>query len=113
MAPAQLDRAADLDEDFVSEPLAVTERGGAVRFFVRVVPRASQSSVEGVYGGALKVRIAAPPVDGAANEELVSVLAKKFDVARSRIRVVRGSASRTKSIEIDGVSSGELLNRIG
>lgn len=97
----------------MSEPLAVTERGGAVRFFVRVVPRASQSSIEGTYGGALKVRIAAPPVDGAANDELVAVLAKAFGVPKSRVRVVRGASSRTKSVEIDGVSSRELLQRIG
>ena len=94
------------------EPLALTERSGAVRFFVRVVPRASKSSVEGVYGGALKVKLAAPPVDGAANEELVEVLAKTFDVAKSRVRVVRGASSRTKSVEIDGVCAKDILLRI-
>lgn len=96
----------------MSEPLALTERGGAVRFFVRVVPRASQSSIEGVYGGALKVRLAAPPVDGAANEELVSVLARAFDVAKSRVRIVRGASARTKSVEIEGVSANDILMRI-
>jgi hypothetical protein len=96
----------------MSESLALTERAGAVRFFVRVVPRASQSSIEGIYGGALKVKIAAPPVDGAANEELVAVLAKAFDVARSRIRVVRGARSRTKSVEIEGVRASDIRLRI-
>ena len=97
----------------MSEPLALTERAGAVRFFVRVIPRASRSSVEGIYGGALKVKIAAPPVDGAANEELVDVLARTFDVAKSRVRVVKGASSRTKSVEIAGVRSRDILQRIG
>jgi len=97
----------------MTEPLALTERPGAVRFFVRVVPRASQSSVEGVYGGALKVRLAAPPVDGAANEELVAVLARVLDIPKSRVRIVRGTNARTKSVEIAGVTPADLLLKIG
>lgn len=67
---------------------------------VNVVPRASRSEVVGEVNGVLKVRIAAPPVDGAANEELIKVLAKKFGVGKSRVSVVSGLSSRRKRVRI-------------
>ena len=91
------------------EALAVTERrDGAVRFTVRVQPRASRSAVEGVHGDALKVRLSAPPVDGAANEALVELLADALGVARRAVRVVAGGASRTKVIEVVGASGAQV-----
>ena len=86
--------------------LGVTERAaGIVRFTVRVQPRASRSAIEGVHGDALRVRLSAPPVDGAANEALVELLAKALDVAKRNVRVVAGAASRSKVIEVEGVAS--------
>ena len=79
-------------------------KDGAVVFDVRVVPRASKSEIVGVYDGALKVRIAAPPVDGAANAELIRLLAKAFGVARSGIDIIAGSTSKTKRVSIRGPS---------
>jgi hypothetical protein len=87
-------------------------RDGAVRFAVRVVPRAKRSAVEGVHGDALKVRLAAAPVDGAANDALVRVLALTLDVARSRVRIVHGLTSRTKTVEVGGFSVTELHARL-
>ena len=91
------------------DALAVTERaGGAVRFAVRVQPRSSRSAVEGVHGGALRVRLSAPPVDGAANEALVELLAGALGVARRAVRVVAGAAARGKVVEVDGVSAARV-----
>ena len=82
----------------------VTSTGGRVRFLVRVQPRASHNQIAGVHGDALKIRLTAPPVDGAANRELVEFLADIFDVGRQSIRIVGGESSRSKIVEIDGVT---------
>jgi len=73
-----------------------TEKGDGLIFNVRVVPRASKSEIVGEFGGALKVRIASPPVDGAANVELIKVLSKKFGVAKSAVEILSGHASKQK-----------------
>jgi uncharacterized protein (TIGR00251 family) len=64
-----------------------------------------------VHGDSLKVRLAAPPVDGAANEALVALLADELDVARRSIRIVSGMASRSKVIEVDGIEP-DLIERL-
>ena len=81
---------------------------GNIIFSVRVVPRASSSEIVGEQDGLLRVRIAAPPVDGAANEELVRVLAKEFGIARRSINIISGHTSRVKKISIEGLSPREL-----
>jgi len=70
-------------------------------FRVYVVPRASRSEVVGEHNGALRVRIAAPPVDGAANEELIRILAKTFGVPKSEISIVSGLKGRSKHVQIN------------
>jgi uncharacterized protein (TIGR00251 family) len=75
---------------------------------VRVVPRASRSEIVGRVNGALKVRISAPPVDGAANAELIKLLAKKFGVAKSDIFIIAGESSRSKRIKIHNLSQSKL-----
>jgi len=69
---------------------------------IRVIPRASKTQIVGMHDGALKVRIAAPPVDGAANAELVKLLAKAFGVSKSSIEIISGETSKTKRIRITG-----------
>lgn len=76
-------------------------------FAVRVQPRASRSGVVGELDGALKIRLAAPPVDGEANEELIRVLAKLFDVPRSQVAISSGQTSKNKLIRIEGISAAE------
>jgi uncharacterized protein (TIGR00251 family) len=83
--------------------LTVRERAGCLRLDVRVQPRASRNELAGVHGGALKVRLQAPPVDGAANEALVAFLAESLGVPRAAVRVVAGATSRAKVVEIEGV----------
>jgi uncharacterized protein len=89
------------------------EERGALVFAVRVVPRASKSAVGGEHGGALKVRVAAPPVEGAANEELARVLAKAFGVAARDVEVLSGHASRTKRVRVRSARAEDLLRLAG
>ncbi len=84
-------------------------------FAVRVQPRASRSGVAGELDGALKIRLAAPPVDGEANEELIRVLAKLFDMPRAQIAIASGQTSKNKLIHIAGMSAdkaGEILQSV-
>lgn len=68
---------------------------------VRVIPRAKKTEIVGTLAdGTLKIKLKAPPVDGKANEELVRFLGEGFDVAKSRIKIVRGEKGRNKLIEI-------------
>lgn len=83
--------------------------GDGVRITVRVVPRSSRSQVDGVRDGALRVRLAAPPVDGAANEELVRTLAEAVGVRRSAVHIHRGASGRTKVVEISGVTPDHVM----
>jgi uncharacterized protein len=86
-----------------------TEKNGAIIFNVRVVPRASKSEIVGELGGALKVRIASPPVDGAANAELIKVLAKTFGVAKSEVEIISGQTSKSKQIKIANLTAEKIL----
>ena len=72
---------------------------------MRAQPRAARSEVVGVLGGALKVRLAAPPVDGAANAALVELLADELDVPRAAVRIVSGATARTKLVEVTGIDA--------
>ena len=84
--------------------LRVDVRGSTVRVSVHVQPRATRSEIVGLHGAALKVRLQAPPVDGAANEALVTLLAERLGVARRAVRVVAGASSRAKTVEVDGTT---------
>lgn len=88
--------------------ITVEVRGAAVRFRVRLQPRASRDEVAGVLDGALRVRLHAPPVDGAANDALVAFLAERLSVPRRGVRIVTGATSRMKTIEIEGVTSADV-----
>ncbi|HSM35055.1 MAG TPA: DUF167 domain-containing protein [Longimicrobiales bacterium] len=81
--------------------LPVEDAHGRTRFRVRVVPRASRTEVAGEYAGALRVRLAAPPVDGKANAALIRFLSSALSVPRAEIRIVRGESSRSKTVEVD------------
>jgi uncharacterized protein len=78
------------------------------RVAVKVHPRAKGSAVAGRFGDAWKVDLAAPPVDGKANDECVRFFAELAGVPRSRVRIVTGATSRTKVVEIDGIEQEAL-----
>ena len=80
-----------------------SESGDALIFEVRVVPRASRSEIVGEHNGALRLRIAAPPVDGAANEAVIRTLALAFKVSRGAIEIISGHTSRLKKVKVTGV----------
>ncbi|MBR9990809.1 MAG: YggU family protein [Gemmatimonadetes bacterium] len=86
----------------------IEQRADVVRIRIRAQPRASRTEVVGQHGDALKVRIAAPPVDGAANTELVRYIAKRAGVAQSRVRILAGDTGRSKIVEIDGADAAAV-----
>ena len=87
-----------------------TESGGAIVFRVQVAPRASRSEIVGEHNGALRVRIAAAPVDGAANEELVLLLARALRVSRSAVEITAGHSAKLKTVRVVGLDSAALTN---
>ena len=89
-------------------PVTVEQRESAVRFRVRLQPRASTNEIVGVHDGALRIRLHAPPVDGAANEALVAFLADRLAVARRSVRIVMGATSRTKTVEVGGIAPSDV-----
>lgn len=80
---------------------------------VRVAPRASRNELAGVEAGALKVRLTAPPVEGAANQALVKLLAKTLGVAKGKVMVISGEHSRNKRVLVEGLGLDELRGRLG
>ena len=97
-----------LADSYSADCCASLELDGCVRFAVRVQPRASSTEIAGIYGDALKIRLAAPPVDGAANEALVIFLAKIFSVPRHDVRILAGESARSKLIEIRGITEHDV-----
>jgi uncharacterized protein (TIGR00251 family) len=83
------------------------------RFTVKVHPRARRSAVAGRLGEAWKLDLTAAPVEGKANEECVRFLAELVGVPRARVRVVTGLTSRTKVVEIEGVTEEEFSRAAG
>jgi uncharacterized protein (TIGR00251 family) len=72
-----------------------------VRIAVHVQPKASRTEIAGMHDGCIRIRLAAPPVDGAANTALIEFIAKRLGIAKSRVRIASGASSRRKIVEID------------
>ena len=72
---------------------------------VRVIPRSSKKEISGVLDNVVKVKLTAPPVDGAANEQLIEVLSKRFGVKKSGIIILKGESSKRKTVKIINPSS--------
>ena len=89
--------------------LDIRERDGAVVFAVRVQPRASNDEITGEMAGALKVRLQAPAVEGRANEALIEFLAQLLKTPKSAVRILNGDRSRSKRLEIRGVTKQQIL----
>jgi hypothetical protein len=92
--------------------LELSERGSELRLSLRVKPRASRSALVGVVEGALAVAVAAPPVDGAANDEVCTLVARALGVPRRAVSVVAGATGRTKVVAIDGLGRTDALARL-
>lgn len=93
-------------------PLPVKETKEGATFAVRVAPRASRTAVTGVMGegadAVLKIALAAPPVEGRANEALIEYLADWLDVPRSAVEIVTGEQSRNKVVRVRGRGAAEV-----
>jgi uncharacterized protein (TIGR00251 family) len=80
---------------------------------IRVIPRARRTEISGRRGEAILVRLAAPPVDGAANAALIAFLSERLGVPQRQITIARGASSRDKTIAVDGLAPGEIARRLG
>ena len=87
-------------------------RDGAV-IELAVQPRASRTELAGLHDGALRLRIAAPPVDGAANDAIVDFLAKQLDVSRTKLELVSGQSSRRKRVLVHGLDEHDVREHLG
>lgn len=79
---------------------------------IRVIPRASKAGVAGMRGDALLVRLSAAPVDGAANAELIEILADALDVPKRAIAIVAGERARQKRVRIEGLSNELVASKL-
>ena len=84
-----------------------------VRLHIYVQPRASKTEIAGMHDSMIKVRIAAPAVNNAANRVLIEFIARHLGIAKGRVRVVSGGASRRKMLEIDDVSADVIATTLG
>ncbi len=93
--------------------MQIAEKDGVVSFAVRVQPRASRDEIVGGYQDGLKIRLTAPPVDDRANEALRRLLAARLKVSLAAVRIASGERSRTKRVEIRGVTADAVRTLAG
>jgi uncharacterized protein (TIGR00251 family) len=86
----------------------IKELNGAVIFEVRVIPRASRTEIVGEYGGAIKIKLKSPPVDGAANEELIRILSKELGIGKADVEIISGQTSKTKRIRVQAIDAARI-----
>ena len=91
--------------------IASTPEGVAIA--VRVIPRAGRSGLAGTRGDAFLVRLQSPPVEGAANEELIEVLARALQVPKRAVTIVAGDRSRLKRVQVTGIDAVTAAARLG
>jgi uncharacterized protein (TIGR00251 family) len=94
------------------QPLDLRETEEGVVLKVSVQPKASRQELSGIREGALRLRLTAPPVEGAANEACRVFLAELFQISKSRIQIIRGHQSRQKWIQVQGMTSKTILRRL-
>ncbi len=87
----------------------VSPRGEGVRFAVHVQPRAKKPGIDGTHGDALRVRVQAPPVEGAANDAVVAVIAGALGVPPRAVHIAAGHSGRHKLVDVDGIAAPAAL----
>lgn len=92
---------------------AIQSAPNGVLILLHVQPRASRTEVSGEHDGRLKLRIAAPPVDGAANQEIVNWLSKQLKVPKRDVTIVSGERGRSKTVQVDGLSVSDVRALLG
>ncbi len=96
----------------MSLPGFLRAQAGDVLLSVKVRPRAAKNQIGAAAGNELKIQVTAPPVDSAANEAVIELLAKTLDCGRSRVEIVRGHKSRHKVIQLYGFSVQDIIQKI-
>lgn len=86
------------------------ESANGVILTLHIQPGAKRTDIAGLHGDALKIRLAAPPVDGKANDCLLCFLSERLDVPRSQINLVSGMASRSKRVRVDNLTQEQVLH---
>lgn len=92
--------------------LDIKEDTGGVSIKIRVQPRAAQNQVSGVMDGALKLRLTAPPVDGAANKACCAFIAELLDVAKGRVAICQGHTGRNKTVRVEGLTARQVHEKL-
>ena len=93
-----------------ASPIPVRETANGAVFRVRVVPKASQSGLAGIYGDALKMRVSAPTSEGKANDECIRLLAEILGVKRAQVAIIAGHAARTKTVAVAGLNPERIAS---
>jgi uncharacterized protein (TIGR00251 family) len=88
------------------------ETAGGTLLAVKVQPRASKNEIGGVLGDELKIKVTAPPVDAAANQALIELLAEKLGCSRGKVELIRGQTSRHKTIMLHGFKPAEVSEKL-
>jgi uncharacterized protein (TIGR00251 family) len=93
-------------------PNFLREQTDGVLLSVKLQPRASANEIGEPLGNELRIKVTAPPVDAAANEALIKLLAEKLDCARGRVELVRGHKSRHKVLKLHGFTPEEIVQKV-
>ncbi len=96
----------------MTHPIVQDTKGGAI-ITIQVQPKASKSECVGLHGDALKIRVAAPPIDGRANEALLEFLATQLNVPPSTLAIHAGAGGRHKRVRCATLTAAEVLARLG
>jgi len=99
--------------DELTAALKIQQVDGGVVFGVKAIPGSSKTAITGTLEGMLKIKIAAAPEKGKANQCLVEFLAKQLGVKKNSINIIRGETNPVKSIKVPGISAERLLNKLG
>ena len=97
----------------MSNPAFLRTESDGVMLSVKLQPRASANEIGEPMGNELRIKVTAPPVDSAANEALIRLLAETLDCPRNRIELVRGNASRHKVLKLHGISAEIAMAKLG
>ncbi len=96
----------------MAEELQIQQGADGIIIRVKVVPRSSKTTIEGIYQGALKIRLTSPPVENAANRDLIALLSRKLRIPKSAVQIISGAKSREKKLALAGVEKPDILKLI-
>lgn len=95
-----------------SPPAFLTAQADGVTLAIKVQPRASKNEIGAVTGPELRIKVTAPPVDAAANEALLRLLAERLDCARGKVELIRGHTARHKVVKVHGLTATAVLAKL-